>query len=316
MKKIIFILLIVAFPSLSIARDIKIAFSHDSTSAVLLFGIRDKFSSIANEMGIKNVSLDYTHVQSSTYSWPLFLKNEIDMHMTAISSFANYNEKKPNHVKVLFAINSTEQQLLCHPSISSIDDLKNNKPVVAVAGKNQGGHLALSQLANQYFGDSKYFEEKLVVPSTKQLLQVVASGSNEIGCAIWGSPVQGEIKNVYGWNKIATSDIKLINVFVVKKEWAENNAQLVEALIKTYKHVASDFYENPKYYVELYTKYSGIKESVDRLTQNYIDDGYKTYSKIDDDLDNYLTGAVNIKFIESKSYEKIEEIFWNFSNFK
>lgn len=312
MRKLLTILVLsFGIASVSVAQEIKVGLGFNSSSSIMLFGIRDKFPKIAKEMGLKDVDLNYNHYKSSTYSWPVFLKDQLDVIMTSISKFAVYNTKKPNDVKALFAINGTEQQLLCHPGYKSAADLKKNKPVVAIAGKKQSGHLGLYQIANKHFGNTNYFEDKIVVPSTKQLLQVIGSGSNEIGCAIWGSPIQGEIKSTYGWNKIKTSDVKLINVFIVKKEWAEKNPKLAEALIKTYQYVAADFKKNPKYYVQLYVKNSGIERDVDKLTQHYIDDGYRPYPKIHKDLDNYLSNAVSIDFIKSKSYNNIEEIFWN-----
>lgn len=312
MKKIILSIVLSLFLTcVSYAQEIRVGLGFNSSSSIMLFGIRDKFPQIAKEMGIKDVTLGYNHYKSSTYSWPVFLKDQLDVIMTSISKFAVYNTKKPNDVKALFAINGTEQQLLCHPSYKSVDDLKKNKPVVAIAGKKQSGHLGLYQIANKYFDNTNYFEERIVVPSTKQLLQVIASGSKEIGCAIWGSPIQGEIKSTYGWNKIQTSDVKLINVFIVKKEWAEKNPKLAEALIKTYQYVAADFVKNPRYYVKLYVKNSGVDRDVNVLTKHYIDDGYRPYPKIHKDLDNYLSNAVRINFIKSKSYNNIEEIFWN-----
>jgi len=320
MKKL---LLSIVFLALSVttvsAKEtvINLGLGFNSSYAPWMFGIREEFPEVAKRMGLKDVTLKFHDHKSSVQTWPLMLSNQLELIAGSPQSLSLYNLKKPNDVKILATINGGDFHFICRPEIKTIADVRKIKSV-AISDRRTHQQEVLMYFGDKWFKDKMFFEDKIVTPVTSQLLQVVASGSGQIDCAVWGTPVQQDILKNYGWNKIGTPDYKaLINVWLVRKEWADKNPQIVKALLETYLQVTRKFNENPVPYMELYVKHSGIRKDPVEFAQYY---GYKGgmigfTQQPPADLDKGLRLAEEIGFISSKGYDKIEDLYWDTSLF-
>lgn len=313
-KKLLTVLFVFTFFSLGAqaeTKKINIGMGYTHSYAPWLFGVREQFPAVAKSMGIDAEIVLHNH-KSSVQTWPLLLSGQLDAIVSSATTLSVYNSKKPNDVKAISMMNGGDFFFVCNPSIKSIKDLKKDTPI-AITNRRTHNHLALAYFGEKWFKNVNHFEKQIITPNTQQLLQVAASKSNEIGCAIWGSPVQRELIVTHGWNILGkTEDFKgLMNVFLVKKEWADKNEVLAKALLKTYLNVSRDFQVNPAKYTELYVRYSGVKRDPKLLAKFYAVDGYQGFTEIPAGLDKYLRTALKVKFIDSLGYKNgTHELFW------
>jgi ABC-type nitrate/sulfonate/bicarbonate transport system substrate-binding protein len=226
----------------------------------------------------------------------------------------NYEVKDPDVVKFLIPMNFHNAGLRCR-GYNSIADIKARPPVVAVPGRQVTNHMVLQWIGEHHLGNKNFFEDRIVVLKTQQMLQVIKSGSKEIDCVVWGSPLQNQLTEEDGLNLIVeTDDVKFfpgfVNMVVVKKSWADANPKVAEAIIETIKEVNKKWNKDSYPYLKMYIEKSGIKGDPKKMTQWYKDSRMVGNTTVPAGLDRNLRFANEIGFVKQLGYKNLADLFW------
>lgn len=316
MKNIIFIIIFTCLIPLSVnGKDVKLGVNYTYSYMPLGWGIEKEFPAVAKKLGLGDVSLKLENFKNSNIGFDLLLSDQLDIIVASPTLVNNYELKESNVVRFLVPMNSHNMALTCRNEYKTLEDIKKNPPIVAVPGRNVTNHMVLKWIGETHLGNQNFFEDRMIVLTTQQMQQLVASNSKDLDCVVWGSPIQNQLQE-QGMNKIIeTDDVKYfpgsINMFVVKKKWADANPKLAEAFVETVRIVNQKYNENPYPFLKMYVEKSNINIDPTKMTKWYKDSNTKGATDVPVGLDNNLRFAQRVGFIDKLSYKKIEDLFWN-----
>lgn len=297
------------------AKEYKFGTNFTYSYMPLGWAVEQEFPKVAKEFGIPDATMKMTNFPNSGVGFDLMLNDQLDVIVASPSLVNNYQVKAPGKVKFLIPMNLYNSGLRCH-GYKTLDDIKKRPPVVAVPGRLLTNHMTLQWIGEMYLGDRKFFDDRLVVLKTQQLMQIVKSGSKEIDCVVWGSPVQNQLTEEYGFNLIVETDAQknfpgFINMVVVKTQWADANPQVAKALIETIKRVNKEWLKNPYPYLEMYMTKSNVVADPKKMMSWYNESRmFGGNSTLPSGLDRNLRFAHKIGFVKELGYARLEELFW------
>jgi ABC-type nitrate/sulfonate/bicarbonate transport system substrate-binding protein len=304
------------FSTITFAKqEIKFGVNYTYSYMPLGWALEQEFPKVAKEMGIPNTTVKMVHFPNSGVGFDLMLNNQLDVIVASPNLVNNYELKDPGKVRFLIPMNLYNSALRCK-GYKTIEDIRKKPPVVAVPGRLLSNHQTLQWVGETYLGDNNFFDDRMVVLKTQQLMQVVQSGSKSIDCIVWGSPVQNQLTDEHGFNIIAETDLKknfpgFINMVVVKKPWADANPKVAAALIESIKRVNKKWLENPKPYLQMYMEKSSITADPDKMMKWYKESQmFGGNNTVPSGLDRNLRHAHKIGFIKELAYKNLNELFW------
>lgn len=294
-------------------KEYKFGVNYTYSYMPLGWAFEQAFPKVAKKLGV-DASVKMTNFPNSKTGFGLLLNDQLDFMVASPTLVNNYEVKDPNVVKFLIPMNFHNAGLRCR-GYKSIAEIKAKPPVVAVPGRQVTNHMVLQWIGEHHLGNKNFFEDRIVVLKTQQMLQVIKSGSNEIDCVVWGSPLQNQLTEEDGLNLIVeTDDIKyfpgFVNMVVVKKSWADANPKVAEAIIETIKVVNKKWNKDPYPYLKMYIEKSKIKGDPKKMTQWYKDSRMVGNTTVPAGLDRNLRFANEIGFIKQLGYKDLADLFW------
>ena len=314
-KLFLSILLLLSLTITAHSKEYKFGVNYKYSYMPMGWALEQEFPLVAKEMGITNATLKMTHFPNSGVGFDLMLNDQLDIIVASPTLVNNYEVKDPGKVKFLIPMNLYNSALRCK-GYKTIEDIKKRPPVVAVPGRLLTNHMTLQWIGETYLGDSKFFDDRMVVLKTQQLLQIAQSNSESLDCAVWGSPQQNKLTEDYGFNVVIETDANknfpgFINMVVVKKQWADANPKVAEAIIETLKRVNKKWLEDPYPYLKMFVEKSSIDEDLDRLMKWYKESQmFGGNNTVPSGLDRNLKFAHKIGFIKKLGYKNLNELFW------
>lgn len=299
----------------AMAKEYKFGVNYTYSYMPLGWALEQEFPKVAKEMGMGDATLKMVNFPNSKVGFDLMLNDQLDVIVASPTLVNNYEVKDPGKVKFLAPMNLHNAGLRCR-GYKTIEDIKKRPPVVAVPGRQVTNHMVLQWIGETYLGNKNFFDDRLVVLKTQQLLQIVKSGSKEIDCAVWGSPIQNQLTDEDGFNLIVeTDDVKhwhgFINMVVAKKQVFESNPKLGEVLVETLKRVNAQWQKNPHPYLEMYMTKSNVKGDPSKMLNWYKESKmFGRSPELPPGLDKNLRYATEIGFVKQLGYSNIADMFW------
>lgn len=181
--------------------------------------------------GITDLKITTINMANGLDANVALLANQMDVAVTATTAYAALRSKTAD-AKMISTVGAYDWWLTCRPSIRRFTDIKPNDKI-AMKGLNSSEQLFIQQLAADQLVDAHKLDPNLVVLPRPQALQLLASDSPDIACAVLGSPMQAAAVKA-GANIVAVSNNAEVQGSIIvsyaMKSWTDANPKLVKAL--------------------------------------------------------------------------------------